>query len=55
MISVEVYIHLTPGENERLRKVSYERQLERGYKRPGSRGTTSDHLGDNFGVAYKPE
>ncbi|KAF8761191.1 hypothetical protein RHS01_00290 [Rhizoctonia solani] len=52
---VEIYIHLTPGEAERLRKVSYQRQLEAGMKHPGSMGTTSDRLGDNFGVMYKPE
>ncbi|KAH7330652.1 hypothetical protein B0J17DRAFT_619972 [Rhizoctonia solani] len=52
---VEIYIHLTPGEAARLRKVSYQRQLEAGMDRPGSMGTTSDRLGDNFGVAYKPE
>ncbi|KAG8709594.1 hypothetical protein FRC08_018248 [Ceratobasidium sp. 394] len=51
---IEMYIHLTPGEDARLRKISYERQLERGAKYPGSMGTTSDRLGDNFGVYYKP-
>ncbi|KAG9093322.1 hypothetical protein FS749_014583 [Ceratobasidium sp. UAMH 11750] len=51
---IEIYIHLTPGEDARLRKISYERQLERGAKYPGSMGTTSDRLGDNFGVYYKP-
>ncbi|KAG9125722.1 hypothetical protein FRC07_006463 [Ceratobasidium sp. 392] len=54
-VGIEIYIHLTPGEDARLRKVSYERQLERGAKYPGSMGTTSDRLGDNFGVYYKPE
>ncbi|KAG8778821.1 hypothetical protein FRC12_024809 [Ceratobasidium sp. 428] len=54
-VGIEIYIHLTPGEDSRLRKVSYERQLERGAKHPGSMGTTSDRLGDNFGVYYKPE
>ncbi|QRW09748.1 hypothetical protein RhiLY_08747 [Ceratobasidium sp. AG-Ba] len=54
-IEVEIYIHLTPGEDSRLRKVSYERQLERGVKHPGSMGTNGDHLGDNFGVDYKPQ
>ncbi|CAE6509867.1 unnamed protein product [Rhizoctonia solani] len=28
-IGVEIYIHLTPGETARLRKVSYQKQLER--------------------------
>ncbi|KAL0070587.1 hypothetical protein AAF712_002426 [Marasmius tenuissimus] len=54
-IGVEIYIHLTPGETARLRKVSYQRQLERGVTRPGSMGTVGDRLGDNFGVEYKPE
>lgn len=45
-VLVEVYFHLTPGESERLRNVAYERQLERGYKKPGSGGLTSDRLGD---------
>ncbi|KDN41394.1 hypothetical protein RSAG8_07509, partial [Rhizoctonia solani AG-8 WAC10335] len=54
-VGVEIYIHLTPGEAARLRKVSYQKQLEAGMSRPGSMGTTSDRLGDNFGVAYKPE
>lgn len=45
-VLVEVYFHLTPKVNERLRKVSYERQLERGHKHPGSSGLTSDRLGD---------
>lgn len=45
-VLVEIYFHLTPAESERLRKVSYERQLERGHKHPGSSGLTSDRLGD---------
>ncbi|KAL0070203.1 hypothetical protein AAF712_002693 [Marasmius tenuissimus] len=54
-VSVEIYIHLTPGETARLRKVSYQRQLEKAVGRPGSMGTVGDRLGDNFGVQYKPE
>ncbi|KAJ8093020.1 hypothetical protein PM082_020499 [Marasmius tenuissimus] len=54
-VGVEIYIHLTPGETARLRRVSYQKQLERGMKRPGSMGTVGDRLGDNFGVAYQPE
>ncbi|KAK1235623.1 hypothetical protein PQX77_001142 [Marasmius sp. AFHP31] len=53
-VGVEIYIHLTPGETARLRKVSYQKQLERGMVRPGSMGTVGDRLGDNFGVEYKP-
>lgn len=29
-VAVEVYLGLTPGESERLRKVSFERRVERG-------------------------
>ena len=43
---VEVYLNLTPAENERLRHVSYERQLEAGYEHPGSAGLTVDRWGD---------
>jgi uncharacterized membrane protein len=45
-IGIELYLHFTPAEAERLREVSYERQLERGFRRPGSAGLTSDRLGD---------
>lgn len=45
-VGIEVYLHLTPREAERLRKVSYQRQLEAGLKNPGSAGLTSDKLGD---------
>ncbi|KAI0205169.1 hypothetical protein F4808DRAFT_410727 [Astrocystis sublimbata] len=44
--SVELYLRLTPAESERLRKVSYQRQLEAGMKNPGSAGLTADRLGD---------
>ncbi|KAF8472697.1 hypothetical protein BDZ91DRAFT_652196 [Kalaharituber pfeilii] len=47
MIGVEIYIRLTPGEDNRLRQYSYERQLEAGNTRkPGNAGTTRDRLGD---------
>jgi hypothetical protein len=39
-------LHLTPREAERLRKVSYQRQLEAGMRNPGSAGLTADRLGD---------
>ena len=45
-VGVEIYLALTPAEGERLRQVSYERQLERGFSHPGSAGLTSDRLGD---------
>lgn len=46
LVGVEIYLALTPRENERLRQVSYERQLERGMKNPGSAGLTADRFGD---------
>ncbi|KAK1233181.1 hypothetical protein PQX77_003717 [Marasmius sp. AFHP31] len=54
-VGVEIYIHLTPGETARLRKVSYQRQMDKGMAQPGSMGTVGDRLGDNLGVEYKPE
>lgn len=45
-LGIEIYLHLTPAEAERLRKVSYERQVERGFRRQGSAGLTSDRFGD---------
>ncbi|KAL8868833.1 MAG: hypothetical protein Q9174_004724 [Haloplaca sp. 1 TL-2023] len=45
-IGVEVYLALLPKEGERLRKVSYQKQLKAGYRNPGSAGLTSDRLGD---------
>jgi hypothetical protein len=32
LVGVEIYLVLTPKESERLRQVSYERQMERGLK-----------------------
>ncbi|KAM0717362.1 hypothetical protein Q7P37_007214 [Cladosporium fusiforme] len=54
-LGIELYLHLTPAEAERLRKVSHERQLERGFKRPGSAGLTSDRLGDAEWTALTKE
>ncbi|KAI9796788.1 MAG: hypothetical protein M1835_003144 [Candelina submexicana] len=45
-IGVEIYLALTPAESERLRAVSYERQLEAGFDHPGSAGLTVDRWGD---------
>ena len=45
-LGVEVYLHLTTQEAQRLRQVSYQRQLEAGMRRPGSAGLTADRLGD---------
>ncbi|MCJ1398642.1 hypothetical protein MMC11_001842 [Xylographa trunciseda] len=38
LVGVEIYLRLTPRETQRLRQVSYERQLEAGFERPGSAG-----------------
>ncbi|EJT70843.1 hypothetical protein GGTG_11866 [Gaeumannomyces tritici R3-111a-1] len=46
MIGVEIYLRLTPAESERLRNISYQRQIEAGMKNPGSAGLTADRLGD---------
>ncbi|KAH7370207.1 hypothetical protein BKA65DRAFT_487870 [Rhexocercosporidium sp. MPI-PUGE-AT-0058] len=43
---VELYLTLTPREGERLRMVSYERQLERGFANPGSAGLVVERWGD---------
>lgn len=48
LVGVEIYLALTPRESERLRKVSYERQLEAGFKNPGRAGLTSDRIGDAY-------
>lgn len=46
-VGVEIYLAFTPRENDRLRVVSYQRQLEAGFSHPGSAGLTSDRLGDS--------
>ncbi|KAK1044231.1 hypothetical protein LTR74_018320 [Friedmanniomyces endolithicus] len=43
---VELYLRLTPAESERLRQISYERQLARGFKRPGYAGFVAERFGD---------
>ncbi|KAI5207931.1 hypothetical protein AUEXF2481DRAFT_7839 [Aureobasidium subglaciale EXF-2481] len=45
-IAIEGYLRLTPKESNRLRQVSYERQLERGMSRPGYAGLTVERFGD---------
>ena len=45
-IGVEVYLQLTPKEAERLRTVSYQKQLEAGMHNPGSAGLVPEKLGD---------
>ena len=45
-VGVEIYLRLTPRESERLRQVSYERQLEAGSTAPGSAGLVVERFGD---------
>lgn len=37
---------MTPKESERLRQISYEKQLEAGFANPGSAGLPLDRFGD---------
>jgi hypothetical protein len=46
VLGCEIYLWLTPAESARLRQVSYERQLEAGYKNPGSAGLVVQKYGD---------
>ncbi len=43
---MDLQLRLTPKETERLRNVSYQRQLEAGMRNPGSAGLTVDRFGD---------
>ncbi|KEF51149.1 uncharacterized protein A1O9_12763 [Exophiala aquamarina CBS 119918] len=45
-VGVEVYLALTPREAQRLREVSYEKQLEAGLENPGSAGLVIEKFGD---------
>jgi hypothetical protein len=46
MVGVEVYLALTSAESERLKIVSYEKQLEAGFENPGNAGLTAERWGD---------
>ena len=46
VVGVEIYLALTPREGQRLRMVSYERQLAAGFRNPGSAGLVVERLGD---------
>ena len=43
---VEIYLSLTPNEKQRLRVISYKRQLAAGFQNPGSAGLTVEMFGD---------
>lgn len=45
-VGVEIYLRVTPRKSNRLRNVSYQRQIEGKMKHPGSAGLTSDRLGN---------
>lgn len=45
-VGIEMYLHLTPAEHDRLKQVSYEKQVARGWRRPGNTGLTAEVLGD---------
>lgn len=45
-VGVEIYLRLTPREAERLRTVSYQRQMEAGLTPPGHAGLVKEKLGD---------
>lgn len=51
-IGVEIYLRLTPAETERLRLVSYEKQLKAGLRHPGRSGLTVDRFGD--AITWRP-
>lgn len=54
-VGIEVYLKFTPAEAERLRQVSYERQLGR-FKHPGSAGVLMiDRWGDSEPFTAKEE
>jgi hypothetical protein len=46
IIGVEIYLRLTPREAERLRQISYEKQLAAGFKHPGNAGLVVSRFGD---------
>jgi len=46
IVGVEIYLRLARRESQRLRMVSYERQLAVGYKTPGGAGFVVEKFGD---------
>lgn len=52
VILVEIYLKLTPAEANRLKRVSYERQLAAGFKHPGDAGITIERWGDADAFDY---
>lgn len=53
-VGVEIYLHLTQGEANRLKRISRQRQLERGWNNPGDASwLTKEALGDVDEFDYK--
>ncbi|KAF2836605.1 hypothetical protein M501DRAFT_1040784 [Patellaria atrata CBS 101060] len=46
VLGIELYLAFTPREGQRLRQISYERQLARGMKNPGSAGLVPEKFAD---------
>ena len=46
LIRIGDKISLTKNEDDRLRKISYQKQIKAGHANPGSAGLTSDRFGD---------
>jgi hypothetical protein len=46
LLAAEVYLKLTPREAQRLRLIAYKKQLEAGYRHPGSAGLVIERWGD---------
>jgi len=55
VFGTEIYISLTQDESERLRRVSYKRQLNAGYANPGSAGITADRFGNSTWIPPKDD
>jgi uncharacterized membrane protein len=51
-VGVEIYLALTPGEAQRLRMISYRKQMEAGFENPGSAGLLLEKFSD--GEPWKP-
>lgn len=53
VVAVEIYLALTPREAQRLRLISYKKQLAAGYENPGSAGLVIEKFGDAERWKYK--
>jgi hypothetical protein len=42
LVGVKIYLASTPAKTQRLRQISYERQLESGFKHLGKASLASD-------------